>query len=422
MSAAIGKKLQQAREEQGLTLEQVAAETHIRLHYLKAMEAGQFDSIPSRVQARGFLRYYASHLKLDVEPLFAALEGDAVLTLVAADQQDQSQLESVAETSPTSTAKNDPALASVGETLKAQREVLGLSLEDVERHTHLRSHYLQALERGDMAALPSSVQGSGMLKNYAEFLSLDPEPMLLRFADDLQDQLRQRQQPQRRHVQKEPRQSPGLIRRMFSKDILLGGFLVIFLMVFAIWAGLRISAARSSEEQQPTPPSIADVLLPSATTTENPTATATLPSPIDEAAEVETEAEAAAAPNEPEATQVALDLAFAESAVRVQIVIRQRTYMRINIDGEEEFNGRVIPGAAYAFAGEKSVEILTGNGAGLYVTYNDVELGLLGTFGEVRDIVLTIDGLQTPTPTISPTPTRTPRTTATATPSSTPNP
>jgi len=424
MSAAVGKRLQRAREEQGQTLEQVAAETHIRIHYLRAMEAGQFDQIPSRVQARGFLRYYAGHLKIDVEPLFAALEGDAVLTLVAGDQDDQSdaKIESVT-TEPSSEA--DPALASVGETLKAQREVLGLSLDDIERHTHLRRHYLVALERGDMEALPSSVQGSGMLKNYAEFLSLDPEPMLLRFADELQEQLRERRKPdtQQRRARKEPRQRPGLARRFFSRDILLGGFLISFLMVFAIWAGLQISSARSSQETQPTPPSIADVLLPSATTTENPTATATIPSPIEEAAEAEAPVEPvveADEAGEPEVTQIALDLAFAESAVRVQIVIRQRAYMRIIVDGDEEFNGRVIPGAAYAFAGEESVGILTGNGAALYVTYNDIELGLLGTFGEVRDIVLNIDGLQTPTPTISPTPTRTSRTTPTGTP--TPNP
>lgn len=424
MSAAVGKRLQQARQEQGLSLEQVAADTHIRLHYLQAMEAGQFDLIPSRVQARGFLRYYANHLKIDVEPLFAALEGDAVLSLMVVDEREDLPADEAASDTSLPKKENNFALTSVGETLKTQRETLGLSLEDVERHTHLRIHYLQALERGDMEALPSTVQGSGMLKNYAEFLSLDPEPMLLNFADELQEQLRKRRRPENRQqrVRKEPQQTPGLARRFFSRDILLGGLLVISLIVFAIWAGMQISIARSNQEVQPTPPSIADVLLPSATTTAIPTPTATIPSPIEEVVEAEAAAEPANEAGEPEATQEALDSAFAESAVRVQIVIRQRAYMRVNVDGEEEFNGRVVPGAAYAFAGEQSVEILTGNGEALYVTYNDIELGLLGTFGEVRDIVLTIDGLQTPTPTISPTPTRTLRTTPTATLTATQNP
>jgi cytoskeleton protein RodZ len=411
MSAAVGKRLRQAREELRLSLEQVATETHIRLHYLEAMEAGQFDSIPSRVQARGFLRSYAGHLKIVVEPLFEALEGDALLTLVQADEQPAPQLDAAQ-------AEAKTALAPIGETLKSQREILGISLEDVARHTHLRVHYLQALERGNMDALPSSVQGGGMLKNYAEFLSLDPEPLLLRFADELQARLRERQQPQagRARSRKKPQQKPSFIRRIFSRDILASGFLVIFLMVFAIWAGTRISSARTNEELQPTPPSIADVLLPSATVSEVPTATATIPSPVEEAADAGSAVEVSEAEvNEADIAQEALDIAFAANAVRLQIVIRQRSYMRVIVDGEVEFDGRVVPGAAYAFAGEESVEILTGNSAALYVTFNDLELGLLGTFGEVRDIVFTIDGLLTPTPTISPTPTNTPRRTPTST-------
>jgi len=428
MSAAVGKRLRQAREEQGLTLEQVAAETHIRLHYLEAMEAGQFDSIPSRVQARGFLRYYAGHLKIDVAPLFEALEGDALLTLVQAEEQPAPETDTTQETQK----QENPTLAPIGETLKTQRETLGLSLDDVARHTHLRVHYLQALERSDMDALPSSVQGSGMLKNYAEFLSLDPEPLLLRFADELQTRLRERQQTQakRARSRRQPQQRPSLLRRVFSRDILVSGFLILFLMVFSIWAGMRISSARTLEEPQPTPPSIAEVLLPSATTTEIPTATPTIPSPVEEAADAVAAADAAAGAVVPEVaevseadiTQEAQDISFAEKSVRIQIVIRQRSYMRITVDGEVEFNGRVVPGAAYAFAGEESVEILTGNSAALYVTFNDLELGLLGTFGEVRNIVFTIDGLLTPTPTISPTPTRTPRRTPTFTPTPTLSP
>ena len=74
MSAAIGKILQAAREDRQLTLEQVAAATHIRLRYLQAMEAGDFESLPSRVQMKGFLRSYASQLGLDETVLLDMLE------------------------------------------------------------------------------------------------------------------------------------------------------------------------------------------------------------------------------------------------------------------------------------------------------------------------------------------------------------
>jgi hypothetical protein len=87
--------------------------------------------------------------------------------------------------------------------------------------------------------------------------------------------------------------------------------------------------------------------------------------------------------------------------------------MRVTVDDDVAFDGRVAPGDTYAFGGEERIEILSGNGEALYVTYNDVELGRLGLFGEVVNVIITTDGLLTPTPTISPTPTRTPRTTPT---------
>jgi cytoskeletal protein RodZ len=50
----------------------------------------------------------------------------------------------------------------------------------------LRKHYLKALEEGDYNALPSSMQGRGMLSNYAKFLGLDEENLLLQFAEGVQ--------------------------------------------------------------------------------------------------------------------------------------------------------------------------------------------------------------------------------------------
>ena len=70
--------------------------------------------------------------------------------------------------------------------------------------------------------------------------------------------------------------------------------------------------------------------------------------------------------------------------------------MRITVDGEVEFDGRVIPGNIYGFSGEEYVEITTGNGAGLQVLYNDLDLGTLGSFGEVINFVITVNGVQTP--------------------------
>jgi hypothetical protein len=92
--------------------------------------------------------------------------------------------------------------------------------------------------------------------------------------------------------------------------------------------------------------------------------------------------------------------------------------MRVTVDGEVEFEGRIVPGNAYTFSGEGNIQLITGNGAALEVYFNQKYLGLLGDFGEVVNLDFSAEGLSRPTPTITPTllPTSTPTLTPTATP------
>jgi cytoskeletal protein RodZ len=65
----IGQQLQSCRTRLGIGIEDIEKLTHIRSRYLIAMEAGQFNDIPSLVQARGLLSGYATFLNLDTDNL-----------------------------------------------------------------------------------------------------------------------------------------------------------------------------------------------------------------------------------------------------------------------------------------------------------------------------------------------------------------
>ncbi|MBG7609457.1 MAG: DUF4115 domain-containing protein [Anaerolineae bacterium] len=412
MSIIVGKKLNQARTDQGFSIEHVSDATVIRIRFLVAMEAGKFDLLPSPVQARGFLRTYADFLKLDRQELLDLLGKDpltAVLSEMKEKQGAEGRDDDENQLNPEK--RVDLNLISVGEKLQKQREILGISLEDIERHTHVKIHHLKAFEKGDFEAMPSMVQGSGMLKNYAQFLGLDPEPLLLRFADSLQTRLAERhpREEKNKSTKKKKNNEIRWLRRFFSKDMLFGAAVIISLVFFSVWAGMQIAVARLSEDPAPSPPSIADVLLPSPTASPAATATATV-IPLLDVVTSEAGSLALAATENP----VGNDLLI--GAVQVQIVVTQRSWVRVYVDGEVSIDQRVLPGSAYAFAGDEQVEILTGNGAGLRVTYNSIQLGTLGTFGQVVHIVITRDGILNPTPTISPTPTSTPPTTPTVSP------
>lgn len=68
-----GARLRAAREEQGLDLEHVAAETRIPLRHLEKIEAGAYDELPSRTYAIGFTRTYARTVGLDDREIVAAV-------------------------------------------------------------------------------------------------------------------------------------------------------------------------------------------------------------------------------------------------------------------------------------------------------------------------------------------------------------
>lgn len=438
----VGQQFRQARQTRSLTLEQVAQATRIRPHYLEALEDDDFSALPSVVQGRGFIRAYASFLKLDGEAMLAILDGNEPPTSTpppptpkppAPQSNEKIEAPSV-EPAPDSalhppaaiTSERGPQLAvspqqtswepmrpifvDIGKQLQRQRELLGLSLEDVERHTHLRRHYLQAIENGDMQGLPSPVQGRGMLNNYATFLGLNPEPLMMQFAEGLQMSLAARREiAQEQSASRKPQHNqatdrsfklPAPLRRFFSVDMLIGLTLGIFLMLFIAWGSIRIFSMQSAQVSTltQTAPSIAEVLLASPTPTVTFTpAPPTATSPIPPALQIQNTASLP-----PEGEVASGEGQEISDKVQIYINITQRTWLRVIVDGKTEMEGRVIPGA-YTFVGEAMVEILTGNGAAVEVYYNQRNLGAMGLFGQVVNKIYTLQGVADPTPTPAPT-------------------
>jgi cytoskeletal protein RodZ len=76
----------------------------------------------------------------------------------------------------------------VGETLQQARERKGVDLYRAERDTKIRLRYLSALEDGDYAELPAPVYTKGFLRNYAIYLGLEPDEILDRWRDEMEQQ------------------------------------------------------------------------------------------------------------------------------------------------------------------------------------------------------------------------------------------
>ena len=429
MTDSVGQQLRQAREARRLSLEQAAQSTRLRLHYLQALETDRFEALPSAAQARGFLRSYAQFLHLDPIPLVSAMDP----VFAARSTPPVVEESSPQPAQPPAERADDAIFREIGATLRGRRELLGFPLSEVERQTHLRLHYLHTLESGDLNDLPSPVQGRGMLSNYAEFLGLDADTLLLRYAEGLQARLaisRQasaRPQPARRGIF---RRLPWSLR-VLSVDLLVATFVIVIVGGFLIWGLLRINAITTAQQPTPTVISAAEVLaLPSATPTQDLAAIAATAAAAGTVAATPGELQAAT-PTLDEAGLVQPTLApLNADPIQVYLVVRQRAWVRVTVDGKIEFEGRVAPGAAYLYSGRQQIEINTGNGAALQVFYNRLDLGTLGLLGQVVTRIFTVEGMQTPTPTATPlglppdtaTPGPTSAATRTPTPTATPRP
>ena len=417
MAENIGSMLQHARQAKELSLEEISDELFIRVPYLKALENGSFDQIPTKVQLRGFLRTYASYLGLPVGDILQQLtvEMDGTPAEIKTVSEENAPIQKAGEPTETTTA-----FIEIGQSLAHQRDLLGLSKDDIEAHTHIPAHYITFLETGAFENFPSPTQARGMLSNYANFLDLDTNALMLKYADALQARLTNRQEAPatttKASTPSRPRisapQLPPWVNMFFSPDTFLVGITGIAIIIFIIWGIGRISRTQASLEPVPTAPSLVEALLPTST----PAPTATLGSAFAPTLEVldtsniETVEEATAEPTIP----------ITGSSIQVFLIIRQRTYLRVIVDGETAFDGRALADETYTFVGQEQIELVTGNAAAVQVVFNEQDMGTLGIFGEVTSLIYTREGVITPTP--LPTATLSPEELATATPTATTEP
>jgi len=69
-------------------------------------------------------------------------------------------------------------MESLGQKLRETREQHNFSIEQVARDTHISKQYLEALEQEDFSIIPGETYIIGFLRNYAEYLSLNPEELV----------------------------------------------------------------------------------------------------------------------------------------------------------------------------------------------------------------------------------------------------
>lgn len=75
-------------------------------------------------------------------------------------------------------------MASLGEILRAEREARGLTASEVGAATHIKVQCIEAIEQNDFSRMAAAAYAKGFIKMYAEFLELDPAPLVLEYVEE----------------------------------------------------------------------------------------------------------------------------------------------------------------------------------------------------------------------------------------------
>ncbi len=295
----------------------------------------------------------------------------------------------------------------IGTLLRREREKKGFSREQVSEWTRLRPYIIEALEGEDWDRLPSQGFVKGFIRSYARALGLKEARVMDLFREAVPDE----SSPIMPLVGPPKRR---LWLRLLWLPVLLA---LIVTLTYYLWRGYpgtdrRSTAPRAPESEtvkkgpekgQTVPSEEPDVATePEARPPGVETSVPEEPPPREEKAgggdlpqkEMAPGEELAdmGPPAEPEPKVVAeaptpVSSGPPEREVPPELVlkahVKERTWLRIVVDGKEPKEYIFQPGSHPEWKGEKGFELLIGNAGGIQLEFNGEEIGKVGERGEV---------------------------------------
>ena len=250
-------------------------------------------------------------------------------------------------------------MASIGQELKRERELRGITLKEIADTTKINIRFLRALEEDRIDLLPEEFFTRGIIRTYAKYLGLDEQSILNTYLEGLQAQ-----------EKKEPSEEDKKIdvRESFETSPEEKKIPLLFVLLVLIIISLIVVLFFIFRKDETPPPDNPKILSQPQNTPKKPI---TLPATIQE---------------EPEIKQEGLN---------IEIMVHQETWLEIFADQERVESGIKSPGQRFEFQALKEFLIHIGNAGGISYTINGEEGIELGGLGAVkRDILISLDNYQ----------------------------
>jgi|YelNatPaOPRAMG01_1025707.scaffolds.fasta_scaffold22330_2 cytoskeleton protein RodZ len=291
-------------------------------------------------------------------------------------------------------------MGSFGENLRREREMRGVTLEEISAATKISVRFLKSIEDEEFSRLPGGIFNRSFVRAYARYLGLDEDPLLAEYQQAAKDKGEvdlSQFSPPRANTWPEPR----------SHNALWGGAAAVALLVLGIglWrhahrpahapAVEQSSVAENSPMARPEgvkPPSPAPAALTSVAA--NPAA----PNPERRATTESTQATPGGVlATPPPANSVPtprLPLINNDGRLTLQVATTERSWVAIDADGKMIAQGVMEPNTVKTYKADAAFDVLTGNAQGVILTLNGQTMKPLGREGEVKKVHLTWDSLK----------------------------
>jgi len=250
-------------------------------------------------------------------------------------------------------------MAFIGQELKRERDLRGISLKEIADSTKINIRFLRALEEDRLDMLPEQFFTRGIIRTYAKYLGLDEQSALNTYLEGLQT--RETQETSNGDKKSKVNERPESLPKEKKISLLFA------LMVLAILALIIVMYFVFRKDESP-PPDTSKMESTIQNTEEKPITTP----PITQ--------------EEPEIEQEELN---------IEITVQQETWLEIFADQEMLDSGIKVPGERLQFKALQEFLIHIGNAGGITYTINGEEGIKFGELGEVeRDIQITLDNYQ----------------------------
>ncbi|MBZ5508914.1 MAG: DUF4115 domain-containing protein [Acidobacteriia bacterium] len=289
-------------------------------------------------------------------------------------------------------------MGAFGDRLRREREMRGITLDEITESTKISRRHLEALEGEHFDQLPGGVFNKGFVRAYAHFLGIDEDQAVTDYAAASHEQPEPEDKfPLEIHDEPDPDLNP---RRSYLPLAFAIAALVGVLVGYAFW--VRSKPHGTNAAATPSQPSPQASLPPAS---ESPAKPATQASPIAApsvpVAPAKTPPVKRAAvgppvkpqPPDTAAAAVVTKPSEKEKAFFVSVKAKEDSWVSIVADGKSVMQ-RVLGADKHKNVKAGKVLVLrTGNAGGIEVSFNGRSLGAIGNENEPRTLTFKANGL-----------------------------